>query len=325
MVVSSNVYDHIQSNNIKTVLLLAALPITLFVLLYGLFFLMFFEHPQQIAVVNDLMADYALPILAAAGIWGLISYFYGAQMMLGFSGATLVPDNKKYQHLYRTVENVALAAGLPTPKIYVIEDESLNAFATGHSPRTASVAVTSGLLDKLSPLELQGVIAHEMAHIGNRDIRLNLIVVTGLGVCELLLQLISRTSVSVKSNSDKISQVRMILFVVSLALFLFNLIVAPIIRMALSRTREYAADATAAYITRNPKALADALRKISTDARVEALDGAPSMGHACIYDPSENGRTDCKGFFGWGSTHPPIEKRIERLMKMSGQMQSGIK
>ena len=261
-------------------------------------------------------AEFGLPIGGVALCWGLISYFTGDKMMLGFAGAESVPDDNNLTHkkIYTAVENVAIAAGLPTPKVYLIQDNSLNAFATGHSPKTVSVALTTGIVAKLEPLELEAVIAHEMGYIGNRDIRLNMIIITGLGVCAMLAEILFRLAHTGSRRSSKEENgVKGVLLLFAVGLSLFNFIIAPIVHMAISRTREYAADATAAYITRNPAALASALRKISTDARVEVLDASKNMAHACIYDPLNPERM---AFFG--STHPPIEKRIERLNQMAG-------
>ena len=314
MAVQKTVYDHIASNNIKTLLLILAMPTLLLLITYLIMALVFRNSPENWQLAAHMLMHVGLPVGGIALVWGLISYFVGDKMMLGFAGAQLAPNDTQHKKIYRSVENVAIAAGLPVPKVYLIEDDSLNAFATGHSPQTASVALTTGIVKKLEPLELEAVIAHEMGHIGNRDIRLNLIIITGLGVCAMLAELLFRIGGSSSSDHNKDEpSAKVALLIMGIALFIFNLIVAPIVRLAISRTREYAADATAAYITRNPAALASALRKISQDARVEVLDTSKNMSHACIYDPLDPERM---AFFG--STHPPIEKRIERLNQMAG-------
>ncbi|MBR5130647.1 MAG: M48 family metallopeptidase [Alphaproteobacteria bacterium] len=312
MAVQKTVYDHIASNNLKTLLLVLAMPVLLLIITYFLMVLVFMNSPENWQIAADMLKRVGLPVAGIALVWGLVSYFVGDKMMLGFAGAQLAPNDDKHKKIYRAVENVSIAAGLPMPKVYLIEDDSLNAFATGHSPQTASVALTTGIVAKLEPLELEAVIAHEMGHIGNRDIRLNMVIVTGLGVCAMLAEILFRVGSSEGRSKDE-GAAKVAVFVIGIALLIFNLIVAPIIRMAISRTREYAADATAAYITRNPAALASALRKISQDARVEVLDESKNMAHACIYDPLDPERM---AFFG--STHPPIEKRIERLNQMAG-------
>ena len=228
-------------------------------------------------------------------------------MMMAFAGAKPMAkeENKK---LYNMVENVAIMAGLPNPKIYIIQDESLNAFATGKNPKNAAIAFTTGILEKLEPLELEGVIAHEMSHIGNRDIRLNMLVITGIGIFGFLGRNMLRIRTSGSSRKKEGQLVILILFI-SIALLIFDYIVAPLIHLALSRTREYAADATGAKILHNPKALADALEKISVDSRVEVLDSQKTMAVACIASPLAK-------LSGLTSTHPPIKERIRRLRSM---------
>lgn len=310
-------YDHIRSNNIKTLLLILAFPATLAVILYGILYLAVMNDPESVRVANDMFLNVGTPLIAIAFVWTGISYWFGDKMMLGFAGAHLAPNDKENKKVYRAVENIALAAGLPTPKVYIIDDDSLNAFATGHSPQSASVALTRGIINKLEPLELEAVIAHEMAHIGNRDIRLNLIIITGLGVSAMLAELIFRVAARSRGGKNE-GQAKAVLFLIGLALLIFTFIVAPLIRLAISRTREYSADATAVLLTRNPEALARALEKISVDPRVESVDKSPNMAQAFIYDP-----TDVKNaFLNLGSTHPSVEDRIKRLREMGGQKRS---
>lgn len=316
MAVQKTVYDHIVANNIKTFLLVLLMPILLLACVFLVFGLASINNPNGWQMAQQVLLEFGIPICVIGLVWGLISYFAGDKMMLGFAGAHLAPndENPTHKKIYRAVENVSIAAGLPMPKVYLIEDESLNAFATGHSPQTASVALTTGIIAKLKPLELEAVIAHEMGHIGNRDIRLNMIIIAGLGVCAMLAELLFRLTYSNHNRHKKEdSGIKAVFILFAIGLTIFNFIIAPIIQLAISRTREYAADATAAYITRNPAALASALRKISEDARVEILDESKNMAHACIYDPLDPNRM---AFFG--STHPPIEKRIERLNQMAG-------
>ena len=199
----------------------------------------------------------------------------------------------------------------------MIDDDSLNAFATGTSPNNASIALTRGIIKKLTPLELEAVIAHEMGHIKNRDVRLDVIIITCLGALTLLADVIARSFIysdSGRHNSKEQDNARAILLIVWLSLLVFNLFFAPIIYFALSRTREYAADAASAHITRNPSALISALQKISIDPRVESLDKCKLMGNICIANPLDKKRM----FAGIGETHPSVENRIKRLKSMRG-------
>jgi heat shock protein HtpX len=313
---AQDVYQHIKHNNIKTVFLVLLFPIILGVIMFVLS-CVFMSVDEALNLLYT-----AFPvIICVCFIWTIISYSCGSNMMLGFAGAHELDENStENKKVFKCVENVALAAGLPTPRVYVIKDESLNAFATGTSPDNASVALTSGIINKLTPLELEAVIAHEMGHIKNRDVRLDVIIITCLGALTLLSDLIARTfiysdNIRVSSNDDKEqNSARAILLIVWLSLMVFNFLIAPIIYFSLSRTREYAADAESAHITRNPSALISALQKISGDSRVESLDTCKLMGNICIANPLGKKRM----FAGIGETHPPVEKRIQRLKSMRG-------
>ena len=304
------VYDHIRSNNIKTILLVICFPL-IFIALIFLF--TWIVAPADTAFNTAISV--AIPTFVACAVWLLISWAFGDSMMLNSAHAhEIFDDDKKNREIFRAVENVAMAAGLPCPRVYIIDDDSMNAFATGRTPRDASVALTRGLIKKLNNIELQGVIAHEMAHIGNRDIRLDMMLITGVGVTVFAADMILRVALaSGHSDSDNKNSGVAVLLLVWLAFFVFNWIITPVLRMAISRNREYAADATGAQITHNPMALANALRKITTDARVECLDKVKSMSAVCIAYPG-GPREFANSLM---ATHPPVEKRIARLESMA--------
>ncbi len=330
------VYDHIEANNRKTWLLVSLFPLSLALLVWaacyaalyvisdpeftrqGLSLLIkIWPRATELTGENNFifmaslgfLSAALLPIIVTALGWMAFSYFFGDKMMLGFAGAQpLRPEDAP--EVYRHVENVAMMAGLPMPRVYLINDDSMNAFATGRSPETAAVALTSGIIKRLTPLELEAVIAHEMGHIGNRDIRLNLLIITGLSIFGFLADMLRISMYHRQSGSSKNNQAQVLIFFIVIALLIFNFAVAPLIRLAVSRTREYAADATGALITRNPQQLALALAKIAQDSRVEVLDKSPRMALACIAEPNS--------LFQLTSTHPPSESRIERLMQISG-------
>jgi len=307
---AKTVYEHIQKNNLKTWGLIALFPISLCAVMFVVLYLFMGHDPESWAYARDFFSVWAPIVLIIAAVWMLVSYFWGDKMMLGFAGATRIDDNGENRKIFRAVENVALAAGLPTPKVYIMDDSSLNAFATGHHPKTASVAVTRGLIDKLEPLELEGVIAHEMAHIGNRDIRLHILIITGLGVFGVLGEGILRARMRNGGKGVAVAKAA------GLAMLIFYYLVAPLIRLAISRTNEYNADATAALITRNPAALASALEKIKKNAHIERFDEKPQMAVACIFDP----RQKKMSLSGLGSTHPDVNLRIKRLNEMARQL-----
>lgn len=306
------VYDHIKSNNIKTLLLVLLFPL----IFIALIFLFVWAVSPLSDAINTTMSV-AIPTIAVCLIWMLISWAFGDSMMLSASGAhqidDTIPENRK---IYRLVENTALAAGLPTPRVYIIEDTSLNAFATGRTPNDASVALTRGIINKLDTHELQGVIAHELAHIGNRDIRLDMLIITGIGVTVFIADIIFRSAIHSRhidtSDDNNTGNGAAILMMVWLAFMVFNSIISPLLQMAISRKREYAADATGAFITRNPHALASALRKISTDSRIESMDNIKSMAAICIANPTSPRKFASELM----ATHPPIDQRIQRLESM---------
>ncbi len=236
-------------------------------------------------------------------------------------------DPQKDAVLHNVVEEVAIAAGLPKPAVYVVESEALNAFATGFKPERAAVSVTRGLLDRLNREELQGVVAHEMAHIGNRDVRLAVTVAMIVGLIAILSSLL-RNSVRVGSVSGtgiRISSSRsssrggkggasglaLVILVVGIIIIILAPIFALLVRMAISREREYLADATAAGLTRNPKGLASALAKIADNPRVEKAPAA--LEHVWIESPVRAYGEKSTALF---STHPPTAARIERLLDL---------
>ena len=305
------VYDHIRANNIKTWALVALFPLIFIVLI---FLFTWIVAPIQTAI--DTTISVAIPTLIACCIWMLISWAFGDSMMLNAAGAhEITPDNREHREIYRAVENIAMAAGLPTPRVYIIDDDSMNAFATGRTPRDASVALTRGIIKRLDKLELDGVIAHEMAHIGNRDIRLDMLMITGIGVTVFAADIIYRAAMANSHSSDDNDRGNStaVLLMVWLAFTVFNFIITPLLRMAVSRNREFAADATGAHITRNPHALASALKKITTDSRIESMDKIKSMASVCIANPG----APREFISGLMATHPPVEKRIERLTSMN--------
>ncbi len=303
------VYDHIRSNNIKTTILVILFPL-IFIALIFLF--TWIVVPAEQALETTIQV--AIPTFIACAVWLLISWAFGDSMMLNSAHAHEIhDDDPKNREIFRAVENVSIAAGLPCPKVYIIDDDSMNAFATGRSPKDASVALTRGIIKKLDRLELEGVIAHEMAHIGNRDIRLDMLLITGVGVTVFAADMILRMALYGNNDRDDNKNSAAILLMVWLAFMVFNWIVTPILRMAISRNREYAADATGAHITRNPKALASALRKITTDSRVECLDKVKSMSAVCIAYPG-GPREFISSLM---ATHPPVEERIKRLESMA--------
>jgi heat shock protein HtpX len=248
-----------------------------------------------------------------------ISYYFSDSITLALSHATEV-NRQSNPELYRLVENLCITAGLPTPKIYIIDDTAPNAFATGRDPKHAVVCFTTGILSKLEKTELEGVVAHELSHIGNYDIRVMTLVVVLVGAITLLADWMLRASLfggRRKSNSEGGGQLQVILIIVGLILAILSPIIATLIKLAVSRKREFLADASGALLTRYPEGLARALEKISGDR--EPLEAAnKATAHMYIVNPL---KADEQGKVGWlaslFNTHPPIEERIAKLRNMN--------
>lgn len=253
---------------------------------------------------------YAGIALIIASITSVSSYFFSDKLVLATSGAKQIQKND-YPELFRTIENLAIASGLPMPKIYIMHDPSLNAFATGRDPKHAVVAVTTGLLQKLTKVELEGVMAHELSHVKNYDIRLMAVVAILVGFVAILADIFTRSLWFRDSEDNKAGSVFLLLGIVFAIL---SPIVATIIQLAVSRKREFLADASGALLTRYPDGLASALEKIAADAK-PLHKATNATAHLFIANPFKN--KDSKHFFtSLFNTHPPIEERIKILREM---------
>jgi len=298
------IYDRIDRNRRNTLLLL----VTFVVFLAGL--------SIAIGIVLGLPFPYAPLLIIPFLLFAIVSYYSSASIALGISSAHQATKEQEPQ-LYRTVENLCIGAGLPMPKVYVIEDGSPNAFATGRDPDHAAIAVTRGLLQKLEPLELEGVIAHELSHIGNEDIRVMTIVVVLVGIAALMADLMFRLTYfgagARRSNRGKGGGAAvLIIYAIAIPGAILAPIAAQLIRFAVSRQREYLADASGALLTRSPEGLARALEKIAADP--EPLESAnKATAHLYINNPLREHQSWLNNLF---STHPPIEDRVRLLRAM---------
>lgn len=243
----------------------------------------------------------------------LITYFAGSKMALALNGAKEVTSAQE-QKLYRLVENLTISTGDPMPKVYVIEDSGLNAFATGRDPSHSAVCVTRGLLDTMTNQELEGVLAHELGHIKNYDIRVSLMAFALASIVGIISDIVLRTLFWGGGNSDDdgpgSNPVFMIVGIIALIL---SPIVATLIQMAISRQREYLADATGALTTRYPEGLASALEKIQKSGSTLKRQNS-STAHLFFANPLKK-----KSFTSLFSTHPPIEDRIKKLRSMDSE------
>ena len=250
-------------------------------------------------------------VIAIASLYALIQYWAAGSQALSMSGAIEIQkaDNPR---LYRIVENICISTGNPMPKVYIINDEAPNAFATGRDPQHAAVAATSGLLDIMTDAELEGVMAHEIGHVRNYDIRVSMIVFGLVVAIGFIADMLLRMSFFARGNRDN-GGGNPIVMIFGLLAFILAPLLAMFVQLAISRQREYLADATGALTTRHPEALASALHKLNEYGRPMARQST-SMAHMWISDPERPGLAA-----RMLSTHPPIAERIRRLLDMGGK------
>lgn len=300
-------YQAIQANKTKSLVVVTA-------------FMVF------IAVATYLMATafgYGLDMVGIAlifsGLMSFFSYYYSDKIILTISGAREA-KREEFFDFYTVTENLCLGAKMPKPKLYVIEDTAMNAFATGRDPEHAVVCATTGLLSRLNRSELEGVIAHELSHVKNYDIRLMSIVSILVGFVALLSDWMIRMTYfgggrRRSRDSQESGQMEMILFVVGLVLAILSPIIAQLIQLAISRRREFLADASAVAFTKNPEGLAKALEKITADT--EPLEAAnKATAHLYIANPLKNTHNAVGMFAKMFATHPPVEERIKALRQL---------
>ena len=298
------IYEHVTKNKAKIFLITALFPIILSVLIYLTIYIVHLLEGNYVNGISafertNSLAITVIPIVfIVAFVWMLISYFSQGKMILDMAGAHKISPNTHFA-IYSMVEEVANLAHLPVPEVYLLKEEGCNAFAAGSKPNKAVLAMTEGIVKKLTKPQLQGVIAHEMAHIGNRDVALMTMIVSGIGILTLAGNILIRTRRGNGKNSSLFS-------ILGIVFLIYGLLIAPIIRMMLSRRQEYQADATAALITRDPESLAQALEAISGKSQIRAFQGQ-SLASSMCFLPAITHLFD---------THPPIEKRIAVLRSM---------
>lgn len=281
-----------MGNTLKTTFLLALLTV-LFVLV-----------GKAVGGQSGMVFAFGLAVVMNVG-----SYWFSDKIVLRMYRAREVSEAEAPQ-LHGTVRRLAVAAGAPMPKVYVIPEESPNAFATGRNPAHAAVAVTEGILRILSPEELEGVLAHEMAHVSNRDILIQTVAATLAGAIMMLANMAKFAAIfGAGSRDDREGGGGLSM----LAMAIIAPLGAMLVQMAVSRSREYLADETGARFCGKPEALARALEKISNWSRQVPMHASPATAHMFILSPLSGG-----GLMSLFSTHPPVEKRIERLLALRG-------
>mgnify|MGYP001445934744 CR=1 FL=1 len=298
------IYSQIGANRIKTVFLMAVFTVFITAVVY--------IFTQALGYQSSSGLFFVGIALVVTGIMNFVAYYNSDKMVMKMAGAQLV-DVKTDPQLYKTVENLSIGSGLPMPKIYIIPDEAPNAFATGRDPNHASIAATTGLIAIMNKTELEGVLAHELSHIGNYDTRLMTVVVILVGIIAMLADFFGHFMFFGGGDDDRDSKNSLFIVLGILAAILAP-IAAQLIQLAVSRKREFLADATGSLLTRYPDGLADALEKISTYER-PVKSATPATAHLYIANPLGTGHFK-KSFANLFSTHPPVEERIKILREM---------
>lgn len=301
----------IWNNNLRSMILLVMFPA---VILFLTWLFLYFVRPE-FSTIEDVHYSFlrTLPwVSAVVLVWFMIAWFANTSIIRRATHAKPL-ERKENKRVYNLVENLCIATGMSLPKVNVIEDDSLNAFASGINKSTYTVTLSRGIINKLNDEELEGVIAHELSHIRNKDVRLLIISIIFVGIFAMLTEMLLRSffySGRARSSGNNKNQGTAI--VIALALAVVGFIITSLFRFAISRKREYMADAGAAEMTKNPKALASALKKVSQDSRIEAVT-RKDVAQLFIDNPPEK-KADLFSFFnGLFATHPPIEKRISVL------------
>jgi heat shock protein HtpX len=258
------------------------------------------------AIYGDVTIVIVTVVIAAA--YALFQYFTADRQALSMSGAIQLHSKADHPRLWRTVENLSITTGTPMPKVYVISDPAPNAFATGRDPEHAVVAATTGLLEIMDDAELEGVMAHELGHVRNYDIRLSMVVFGLVVAVGFISDMLVRMAFFGRGNNNG----NPVVLIFGLVAMLIAPLVASLVQLAVSRQREYLADATGAMTTRHPDALASALEKLEAYGRPMQRQNS-SMAHLWIADPLKPGVID--RLF---ATHPPIAERVKRLENMGG-------
>lgn len=298
----------IRKNNFNSLLLLIAFPALLLGMVYALLYFSKDEHHED---PNQLFIQAMPVVLGAVGIWFLIAWA-GHSVFIRMATGSKTLDRMENKRVYNLVENLCISQGMRMPKVFIIEDDSLNAFASGISERSYSISLSRGIINKLDDEELEGVIAHELTHIKNKDVRLLIVSIIFVGIFAFLAELAFRSlrfAGGGKKNKDSKGSGAIILIAIVVTAVAYFLSI--LLRFGISRKREYLADAGAAEMTKKPYALANALRKISGDPLIEAVESR-DVAQLFIDNPKPSVHKSAS-WDNMFATHPPVEKRIELL------------
>ncbi|NCP47181.1 zinc metalloprotease HtpX [Candidatus Collierbacteria bacterium CG1_02_44_10] len=293
-----NIYEQVDENKLRSGVVIAGFIAFIMAASYFITYAMGFD------------SSFIGIALIISGILSFVSFYYSDSIILSISGAT--PASKRdHFDFYTVTENLVGVARIPMPKLFVIEDTAMNAFATGRDPEHAVVCATTGILARLNRTELEGVVAHELSHVKNYDIRLMGIVTILVGLVTLLADILLRTRIRGRGRDDE-GNLGAVLFVAGIVMALLSPIIAQLIQLAVSRRREFLADASGAALTKFPEGLASALEKISADK--EPLEAAnKATAHLYIANPLKNHHDSIGWFAGLFNTHPPVKERLKAL------------
>ena len=302
--------SQIWRNNTKSLLLLTLFPVMIFILTWLFFYFTRDMEYDSIQLVHSRFIMTMPWITIGVLIWFSIAFFTHTRMIQKATGSHAL-DRKDNKRVYNLVENVCISIGMKTPKINIIEDDSLNAFASGINEQSYTVSLSRGIINKLNDKELEGVIAHEISHIRNKDVRLLIVSIVFVGIFAFVSEMLFRTVLYGGGRSrSKDSKSNVPVIAIALGLAILGYLLSMLFRFAISRKREYLADAGAVDITKDPLALATALEKVSSDSRIEAVE-RKDVAQLFIDNPGLKKKK--LGLMGLFSTHPPIDKRIEIL------------
>lgn len=315
---------HIWANNTRSILLLAGFPVLMILIIYGLQLVLmgFGILPGSGRGLGDDMALAAswlggtIPLaVIIAGVWFAISYF-GSQAMIDMMTGARKVERKSEPEIYNLLENLAISRGLRTPTLRIIDNDSLNAFATGLHEGQYSITVTRGLVEALTRDELEAVLAHELTHVINRDVRTMVIASIFAGIISVIAELVFRGLLHSRGGGRRDNKNAAPLILIGLAFAAVGFALAIVIRMMLSRTREFVADAGAVELTKNPDAMISALRKVEGRSNLKGPDEVQQL--------FLDNQADGVGLEGLFATHPPIQKRIDALVKFGGGVDPGV-
>ncbi|WP_162339706.1 M48 family metallopeptidase [Cyclobacterium salsum] len=302
------IQTQIRRNNFRSVLLLLGFPLLILAAVYA--FLYFTLPPDgSTEAINDNFLSTIPGVLIAVAIWFVIAYFFHTKMISGAAGSKPL-ERKENMRVYNLVENLCISKGMKMPKIQIIEDPALNAFASGINEKTYTVTLTRGIIDELNDEELEGVIAHELIHIRNKDVRLLIISIIFVGIFSFIAQILFRSMLfgGTRRRGKSDNRALIIALVIAFVAFLLSML----FRFAISRKREYMADSGAAEMTKKPWALAAALRKIAGNFRVQTVK-SDDVAELFIENKPDKSSGMVSAITGLFATHPPIEKRIKIL------------